>query len=106
MSCDICSNNGIDKSTTFTNTPIEKSALAFLKIHKLIEVGYGGNVTNEEWDGETTYYAPQYDSADKEIKIYERVVSKSLIAFHTKEQVKEFLSHSENVQLLKDYFMI
>lgn len=28
------------------------------------------------------------------------------IAFHTKEQAKEFLKYSENIQLLKDYFMI
>ena len=28
------------------------------------------------------------------------------IAFHTKEQAKEFLSYSENIKLLKDYFMV
>lgn len=31
------------------NTPIIKAAKALLKIHQLIEVGYGGNITDEEW---------------------------------------------------------
>lgn len=88
-------------------TPIEKSVLALLKIHQLIEVGYGGNVTNEEWfDWDNCIYFIEYNGEDKEYKILTTVCYKKHIAFHTKEQAEEFLSYHENVQLLKDYFMI
>lgn len=81
---------------------IEKSALALLKISQLIGTCYGGNVT--EWE---------YPCVDKYIITptlhIEKVNYKSFkshIAFHTKEQAEEFLKYPENVQLLKDYFMI
>ena len=97
------------------NTPIEKSALALLKIHQLIEVGYGGNVTDEEWRNDKVkkwYFVPnkQY-SPDKGNDMWEIVYSmdyykKRNIAFHTNEQAEEFLSRPENIQLLKDYHII
>ena len=31
---------------------------------------------------------------------------KNNIAFHTIEQANEFISYPENIQLLKDYFMV
>lgn len=86
------------------NTPIEKSALALLKIHQLIEVGYGGNITNGEWDSRKEWFVITcYDFETSEIVLSNR---RSHIAFHTREQAEEFLSHPENVQLLKDYFMV
>lgn len=88
--------------------PIEKSAVALLKIHQLIEVGYGGNVTNEDWKNP---YLAKYDiipDTAHSDKLCVRCVGfvKSVIAFYTKEQAEEFLSKPENIQLLKDYFMI
>ena len=91
--------------STKGNTPIEKSALALLKIHQLIEVGYGGNITNEEWK-EHTKIKYTIDLKDKKLICSYTYLFKSHIAFHTKEQAEEFLKYSENVQLLKDYFMI
>lgn len=87
-------------------TPIIKSANAFLKIYQLIEIGYGGNVTNEEWNGINSYVSIQYYTNKHDIDICLNTYNKTNIAFHTKEQAKEFLSYPENVQLLKDYFMI
>lgn len=81
--------------------PIVKSTLSLLKIHQLIEVGYGGNVTNEEW--EKAYIISC--TADKIFTIHATNCIHT-IAFHTKEQAEEFLKYPENVQLLKDYFMI
>lgn len=89
-----------------TETPIIKSANAFLKIYQLIEIGYGGNVTNEEWNGINSYASIQYCTNKHDIDICLNIYNKTNIAFHTKEQAKEFLSYPENVQLLKDYFMI
>ena len=85
---------------------IEKSAIALLKIHQLIEVGYGGNVTYEEWDKNYTCFVICYDTMLKRFVIGRCVSNIRHIAFHTEEQAKEFLSKPENVQLLKDYFMI
>lgn len=89
------------------NTPIEKSAIALFKIHQLIEVGYGGNINNEEWfDYDNCIYTIEYNSEYKIYKIITAVCYKRHIAFHTKKQAEEFLKYPENVQLLKDYFMI
>ena len=103
---EICSNGGEDKSKTFMNTPIEKAALALLKIHQLIEVGYGGRPTTDKlMDVNNTLCDIDINREGKfEASLYG--LPTNLIAFHTKEQAKEFLSYPENVQLLKDYFMI
>lgn len=88
-------------------TPIEKSALSLLKIHQLIEVGYGGNISNEEWRNLDDYKFRLLWSIEDG-----RFIADSCrwnihpIAFHTKEQAEEFLNYPENVQLLKDYFMM
>lgn len=83
---------------------VEKSAAALLKIHQLIEVGYGGNITNEEWNSRKEWFVITcYDFETSEIVLSNR---RSHIAFHTREQAEEFLSHPENIQLLKDYFMV
>lgn len=87
------------------NTPIEKSALALLKINQLIEVGYGGNVTNKEWETLTPYYI-WYNTADKCFMINTSTLAKIHIAFHTREQAEGFLKYPENIQLLKDYFIV
>ena len=87
--------------------PIYKSMFALLKIHQLIEAGYGGNVTDEEWKKEIDVYYVFYGVHNKFYVEYTNLYgNKRHIAFHTKEQAKEFLSYPENVQLLKDYYMI
>lgn len=88
--------------------PIVKSTLALLKIHQLIEVGYGGNVTNEEWYNDLK---PKFIIVEKSKEDFANVcvrkqTHRTPIAFHTKEQAEEFLSYPENIQLLKDYFML
>lgn len=88
------------------SSPIEKSALALLKIYQLIEVGYGGNITNEEWKNNCDKHIIKYSNDAKVFHIFISINNKRLIAFHTKEQVKEFISYPENIQLLKDYYMI
>lgn len=91
-------------------TPIEKSVKAFLKIHQLIEAGYGGNITSEEWDNDNIekWYFTVYNRYNSIfIPIRSQCYSeKHFIAFHTKQQAEEFISYLENIQLLEDYFMI
>lgn len=104
---EIGSNHGVDSSKTFTNTPIEKSALALLKIHQLIESGYGGNVINEEWYSSNPKWIIAECSNEEFIAVCVRNQQhRSHVAFHTEAQAKEFLSYPENVELLNDYFII
>lgn len=87
---------------------IEKSALALLKIYQLIEVGYGGNVSKEEFfDERTMKFIINLDKLEDRFHIYQGInMMNTHIAFHSYEQAEEFLSYPENVQLLRDYFMI
>ena len=94
------------EGTTNNNTPIEKSALALLKIHQLIEIGY---------DGYPTMYEKMYKSDkirtiginfDYDFYIEEYTIPSNHIAFKSELKAREFLAYPENIQLLKDYFMI
>ena len=85
------------------NTPIEKSSLALLKIHQLIEVGYGGNVLyNKEghWDGGIYGYTISIrPSSKKYLDGYEIIPIErknnivSPIMFKTKEYAEEFIKY-------------
>lgn len=89
------------------NNPIEKSALAFMKIINIIDVGYGGNVTNKEWKNTDFKYVIFKDVSTNKFSISSVCnCIYGLIAFHKIEQAEEFLSKPENIQLLKDYFMV
>lgn len=85
---------------------IGDSISALFKIRQLIEVGYGGNITNEEWNGINSYVSIQYYIDKHNFDTCLNIYNKTNIAFHTKKQAKEFLKYPENIQLLKDYFMI
>ena len=92
--------------TCIGNTPIEKAALALLKIYQLIEAYYGGNVTKDEFNDPSikVYYIAKL--SDDWIMTASLEAVHTHIAFHTLEQMEEFISYPENVQLIKDYFMI
>lgn len=84
--------------------PIVKSALALLKIHQLIEVGYGGNVIKTS-DNNTICIIYDVNTSTFMINVCSSLW-RSHIMFHTREQAEEFLEYIDNIQLLKDYFMI
>lgn len=84
--------------------PVSNAALALLKINILIEKGYGGNITNEEWENDSPKWAIK--PFDSEFDYTQVSHDRSHIAFHCKEQAGEFLKHFENIQLLKDYYMM
>lgn len=83
---------------------------ATYKIAKLIELGYGGMVTNEEWEERinegtgfyTIVYSPLYKSFHKRIES----CNKQFIAFHTSKQAEEFMAYPENVKLLNQYNLL
>ena len=92
---------------TDSGTAIEKAASALLKIHQLIEVGYGGNVSRESWNDEGYgAWCVLYNYKTRKFEIQHSVSLMQLIAFQTLKQAEEFLLYTENVQLLKDFYMV
>lgn len=91
---------------TETGTKIEKAVHALLKIHQLIEVGYGGNTCPTD----KSFFTIIYDWIDKEfyVRKEDNLLASNLIliGFHTKEQAEEFISYPENIQLLKNYLNV
>lgn len=86
---------------------LHKSMFAHFKINKLIGIGYGGNVTNDEWKDVTTKkWVVSFDNnGNLTIKWENNYLYFNIVAFHTQEQANEFVLYPENIELLKDYFM-
>ena len=88
----------------FKSEKYAKSALALAQISQLIPY-YGGEITDEEQsNNELKYVVSIYGK--KDITLINAVHYKDLIAFHTVEQRTRFLSFPENVQLVKDFYMV
>lgn len=82
-------------------------AIATLKIAKLIEIGYGGVVTDEEWkDYRVHKYCVVLDMCGKLSIECRKGNSHEFIAFHTIQQTEEFLSYPKNIELVRNYNMI
>lgn len=81
-------------------------ALATLQIAKLIELSYGGMVSEEEWvdDSEEKYVITC--SYKGEIGFEYSLYDRFFIAFHTPEQREEFMSHESNRKLVEQYYMM
>lgn len=85
---------------------LSEKLIASYKITKLIELGYGGMVTNEEWkDMEVKKYCITREKGKIDSDGY-WVDRYFFIAFHTREQRKEFMSYPENQELVKQYYMV
>lgn len=88
------------------NSANERSALALIKIRQLIDVAYGGNVTEEEWATNAKKFTLLYNVTEKGIVISATSNRMLPIAFHTIQQANEFISHPSNVKLVKDFYII
>lgn len=88
-------------STSYT--PIEKSALALLKIHQLIDNCYGGIV--KEISYHTAGIASNLDIVIEE-EFNEDFKLLYPLIFKDTQLAKEFLSYDENKQLIKDYYIL
>lgn len=86
-----------------------KKLVATYKIAKLIELGYGGAITEEEWKDKTI---PKYCLVPNLITPTSYSIEcqtldvKRFIAFHTYQQANEFMSYPENRKLVDQYYMI
>lgn len=93
----------VDKNI-FISVKYAKSALALAQISQLMPY-YGGEITNEEWKNDNWKYSIDVDA--KGLLYLSQVThNKQIVAFHTHTQRDRFLSFPENVQLVKDLYMI
>lgn len=88
----------------FISERYAKSALALAQISQLMPY-YGGEITDEEWRNvRLKKYGVLFYNSKIATNIY--YDTKQIIGFHTEEQVNKFLSFPENVQLIKDLYMV
>lgn len=81
--------------------------IATLKIAKLIELGYGGIVTDEEWkDYRVHKYCVVLDINGKFSIECRKGNTHEFIAFHTLQQAEEFMFYPENRKLFEQYNMV
>ena len=92
-----------ENTNLFASEKYAKAALALAKISQLMPY-YGGEITDKEWKE----YTEKYTINCIEDKLFSEcfIGRKSFVAFHTQEQAARFLSFPENVQLVKDLYMI
>lgn len=88
--------------------PIARKMIATAKIAKLIELGYGGIVTEEEWKEEykSKWVINCAMCGETRFEILEMFEDKFFIAFHEESQAEEFMSYPENRALVEQYNMI
>lgn len=94
---------------SFSNdVKLNKKLAATLQIQKLIELGYGGTVTAEEWkkDGQDKGFYSVWANAEGEIECTLVYDSIEFISFHTRTQAEEFISYPENRELVKMYHLL
>lgn len=99
-------NTYIDLPLYGMDESIKKKMIATAKIAKLIDVTYGGRVTDDEWRNHSVlkYYIEPHSETKRFITHCVYRDKKHFVAFHTQKQMEAFLSHESNKQLLKDFF--
>lgn len=80
-----------------------KSAMAMASISQLMPY-YGGAITDEEWQEITSKYT--IERVNSSIVRSSTTFDYQFLTFHTEKQRDRFMSFEENMQLIKDYFMI
>ena len=94
------------------NQKVINKIIATYKISRIIDLGYGGIVSEEEWkDLKIPKYSVIYHPTCQDEKLKfdgdeELPTEKHFIAFHTPEQREEFMSHESNRKLVEQYYMM
>lgn len=103
----------IDMEINFINIKVDnilkKKALAMFKISKIIELGYGGNLSKEELENQDIKkYIIDYNHTTKHFDIIELVEMffYTALTFKSRKDAEEFLTYPSNVELIKDYLLI
>lgn len=99
----VISAEDMDKNV-FISEKYAKTALALAQISQLMPY-YGGEITEEEWKDPSI---PKYNILCRLGNIISTVGYniKHITSFHTREQRDKFMSIPENIQLVKDLYMV
>lgn len=85
-------------------------SIAMYKIATLIELGYGGVISEGEWQKEINkdngFYVISWNIFYKSFQIHYETNSKSFLSFRTRELAEEFMHYPENVELLRQFNML
>lgn len=83
---------------------IDKKLISTYQIAKLIDLGYGGMISREEWEnkGIDKYCIERVDGG----LVYTRSTVYCFVAFHTPEQRERFWAYETNRELVEQYFMM
>lgn len=92
-----------ENRNVFLNKKYLRAALALAQISQLMPY-YGGEITKEEWKNTNFKYC--VGVGKKELDLYPTIHQKELVVFHTTEQRDRFISFPENIQLIKDLYMM
>lgn len=98
----------IDISTAHLSNSVAYRIVASVKIRKLIELGYGGTLSNGEWKNpivEKFKIVPNKNGDFEVVRCY-NIKHKDIVAFKTREMSENFLKYEDNLNLLKMYYMI
>ena len=89
------------------NQKVTSKIIATYKISRIIELGYGGMVSEEEWRDKDLfkwYIVPGIEGKLVIDSSYENW--QEFVSFHTKQQAEEFMSHESNRKLVEQYYMM
>ena len=99
--------NAIHKN--YVEGKLAAKLLATYKIAKLIDLGYGGQITDKEWENSdiNKFSIVPYDTKEG-LKIVTHIFNsdKRFISFHTLSQAEEFISYKSNIKLAKQYYIM
>ena len=98
----------IDMFANDVSLKIQNKIQATLKIAKLIDLGYGGMVSEEEWrDGHLRVYTILPTEFEGEFEIANtNFPYRAFLSFHTQQQAEEFISHESNKILVRQYYLM
>lgn len=90
----------------YLNIPdcLKRKIYATYKISQLIETEYGGMITDEEWEDDTTEKYTIQRVGESTLAYYISFEQYEFVAFRTEEQREDFMTKHED--LLRDYYMI
>lgn len=92
-----------EDKNVFYSKKYAKAALALAQISQLMPY-YGGEITNKEWLNERPKYS--IIMIGHEVCVTDTWKTRYPISFHTAKDRNKFLSFLENVQLVKDFYMV
>lgn len=99
--------NDLHKCDWQNDDKLVSKLIATYKIAKLIDLGYGGMVSEEEWkDGNVEKWSVIYMPFKNQPEIMATSYRKEFVSFHSQELAEEFWSYESNRKLVRQYYMI